>query len=121
MIASQERRDCGVVALAIAAGVDYDTAHEALRRHGRRRNCCTYRRHLHAAAKDLGARLVPRCIRKPNGGRYSVRTVADGLKPRTAYILHAYDHWIPFTDGQIRDWTAGRLHLVKEVYEVIKK
>lgn len=119
--ATGERRNCGPVALMLTTGEPYDKVHKALREQGRRTNRATHGWQLMHAGSALGYNLKRLTLRKPNGGKYTVRTVLDALKPKGNYILYIHDHFVPVVAGEVRDWTAGSLHRVKWVYEVTPK
>ena len=121
MTATGELRNCGVTALMLTTGESYDRVHKELKRLGRKTNCATHTWQLVQAGDAMGYHLRRFTPRKPNGSKYTVRTVLDALRPRGNYILYVHDHFVPVIAGEVRDWTAGRLNRVKWVYEVALK
>jgi hypothetical protein len=106
---SQERNDCGVVALANVADLPYDTAYAIAKASGRRARCISYADRVAEAARVAGVRVrklalrrrtLGRFVRERPVGRYYVRvghhivavvngTVTDGTK-LTRIVTHAY-------------------------------
>lgn len=117
--AYESNRDCAVYSLMHTTGKTYDECHEALEKRGRRRNCGTHHHTLVGAGHDLGFAITKRYLRRPGKAKqYTMKTIAEGLRPSGKYIIFVYGHFAPFVDGQVKDWSAGRNHRVKFVYEV---
>ena len=117
-----EDRDCGVTALSLTTGLDYDVCHAMLKKHGRKDKRGTPHTVLTRAGHELGFYLKKTYI-KPYGKakKYTMKTVADGLRRDTPYIIYIYNHFAPFTDGQCWDWSADTRCRVKYVYEVMPR
>lgn len=111
-----ERRDCGVISLALACDVSYAEAHAALKASGRRGRCGTYDYQMTQGARRLGFELVKEVVRQPGGGKYTMRTVGKALLKSRRYIAHVHDHYAAIVDGQVKDRTAGGLERVKWVW-----
>jgi hypothetical protein len=108
-LASNERNDCGVVALANAADLSYDWAYEIAKASGRRAGCCSYVDKVAEAARVNGVKLrklamrprtLAKFLRERPEGRYYVRVghhivavvngvITDRTKP-TKIVTHAY-------------------------------
>jgi len=108
-LASFERNDCGVTALANAADISYEWAYEIARASGRRAGCVSYAERVAETARANGIkvrkltlrrRTLGRFLRERPSGRYYVRvgnhivavvngTITDRTKP-TKIVTHAY-------------------------------
>ena len=130
--AKNETNDCTVRALAAASGASYDEAHAALAKHGR-----PYRKGptaswgfgkggrrfidcpaLRKAAADLGCTWR---VLEPT--EYTAKTMTTAERDRRLasgrYICMVRGHVAALVEGEVIDWTAGRRHQIKEVYEVV--
>lgn len=128
--AAGEKSDCTVKALAIAAGVNYNTAKAALKRNGREDGRGTKKSVVMAAAKELGKTLVsvnPKTfINKYPGIHKNLANVTTHHPERfhgvwedgRAYIAFTKDHALAIVNGVTHDWTAKRSLRVKSLYRV---
>lgn len=108
-----ENRDCAVRAVAIVSGVDYRAAHAALKAEGRKDRCGTYPVQYCAALTKMGFEA-----RKIEFRGATVRTIGSQLR-RGKFLVRVSRHVLAVVDGKVMDWTEGRLHRVKDVYEVV--
>lgn len=108
-IRSQERNDCGVVALANVAEISYQQAYAIAKASGRRARCRSYADRVMNAARKHGIvvgklalkrRTLATFVRQWNTGHYYVRvgghmvavvngTIADGTRG-TRIVTHVY-------------------------------
>lgn len=112
-----ERNDCTVIALSIAAGVDYATAHEAMRLEGRRNCRGVYLGQQSRALARLGRKLVS--VRMPTAR--TVTTLERALPSRGIFWAYTtgYRHVLACRAGKVLDWSAGRRHRIEEIYRVV--
>lgn len=108
-----ERNDCGVISLALACGVSYDGAHQALADAGRKNGRGSKVGAVVIAARALGfsAHLI-----KPRK-RMTVAKVGTHY-PRGRYIVLTRSHAAAMVDGGVLDWMNGRRFIVEEVVEL---
>ncbi len=120
-----EKKDCAVIALAVACRVDYATAHEALRLSGRKDKDGTPFDVTRAAVTRLGYKLhaYKRTTQK-GGSRYTPRTIGGRLK-KGYYLCRIVNrhtgHIFGVVNGQVMDHTAGGCHRIKYIYRVTKE
>ena len=115
-----ERNDCVVKALTAISELPYGTVHEVCRLAGRKRG-----RGMHmykwlplidtVGCKVTGKKYEPK---KPDGSGYTMKTILKGLHPNKKYLVHVRGHVAAVVNGKIVDWSAGRQHRVKTVYEI---
>ena len=137
-----ERNDCGVKALAVMLGGDYGRAHAALRSGGRvNGKGSPFGAMLRAIAAEG---LVATVFHSPNtlrlcdtynrrgayipqdavhGGIYSktVRTVEFELRdkfPGRRFLVFTSRHVLAFDGQKVIDWTVGRKHRVRFIWEI---
>ena len=127
-----EMNACSVVAVAIATGVNYETAHGkcALRGRSYRKGLCESR--MLRAMKDLdfvtepvegNHKMSPTLWRKKFGSSMTIGAMqrAGIIPKRGVYIVFTRSHVLCVRAGQIHDWTSGRRHRVTSVYHVRRK
>lgn len=108
-----ERADCTVCAVALLTNADYDEAHRAMHRAGRNYRHSASLSSILEALRSLGAWVSPG-IPPP---AKTVRTVERVLPPGR-FLVVTSKHVLAAVDGEILDWTKGRLHRVIRLYEV---
>lgn len=106
--AKNERNDCAVKAVAIATGVGYEKAHSVFAKLGRRNGRgVSWEQMVKAIKQCTGHDINYDQIFKPNGQRYTGRTIGQAL-PSGKYILIFKGHVAALVDGVIEDWTEAR-------------
>ena len=106
----RERNDCAVVAVAAAAGLDYSYVHRLFKERGRRSRCVTHYPVTQKVLDHLGCETEDvTCMF--NG--LTVRQLAKRLPATGTYLIRTSRHILCAKDGEIHDWTEGRLHRVK--------
>jgi hypothetical protein len=115
-----ERNDCTVRALTASTGLDYDICHEQLRKQGRRnRKGCHFFIEGPKAAEALGYQM-----RKMDRSEYNAKTMITAERDRNLrsgrYCVLVRGHVAAMVDGKVIDWSQGRRHCIKAVYEVTK-
>jgi hypothetical protein len=127
-----ESNDCTVKAVAIATGVNYETAHGKCALRGR-----SYRKGLSEskmrwAMKDLdfvtevvegNHKMSPTLWRQKYNSSMTIGSMqrAGIIPKRGVYIVFTRSHVLCVRAGQIHDWTSGRRHRVTSVYHVRRK
>ncbi|MCA9072528.1 MAG: hypothetical protein KDA84_26570 [Planctomycetaceae bacterium] len=108
-----EHNDCAVKAVAVAAGVSYQLAHDTLKANGRKDRKRTKPYMTFVALSDLGFTCHQIQVKAK-----TVRTIEKELNPNLVYLIKTRGHVLAYRDGRIQDWTQGRLHRIKAVYLV---
>lgn len=104
----KENNDCAVKAVAIATGVGYEKAHAVFAKLGRKpRHGVSWGQIVKAIEECTGRGVSYDQIFKPNGSRYTGKTIGKAL-PKGRYILIFRAHAAAMVDGVIEDWTDGR-------------
>ena len=127
-----ETNDCSVKAVAIATGVNYETAHGKCALRGR-----SYRKGLSAGAighavRDLGFvvdkveskhKMSPTLWRQKYSSSMTIGAMqrAGIIPKRGVYLVFTRSHVLCVRAGQIHDWTDGRRHRITSVYHVRRK
>ena len=115
-----EVSDCAVKAVAILGDLSYGDAHCLLKLAGREKCGVTYIHQTRQALEYLGldTKDQTKLWRDTRGGR-TVRTLARAMKGRTGtWLVWTSQHIFAAKDGEIHDWTAGRLHRILKVSQV---
>ena len=113
-ISHNERKDCTVVAMALALDLDYKTVHSAMaiagRKHGK---ACNFSVIGRKAAADLGF-LMETLL------DYSAKTMITAERdPKLAkgrYIIQIRRHVAALIDGKVIDWSQGRRKIINRIY-----
>lgn len=118
--AKRETNDCTVRALAVVAfGGNYEAAHNALRKAGRRNRRGMNIMAWQPAFKKAGAELMD-CT-----SEFSARTVRSAEKELARrndghkYIIRIRGHVAAWDGSQLIDWAAGRLHRIRNIFRVV--
>ena len=112
-----EKLDCTVVAYAIATGIDYAEAHDALRRAGRRNGHGFW---LHNPS-NLDKLLREQNFQAVEIGLHSVKgkTTKTIQLPRDhRYLVFVRGHVLAVQFGLVRDWSGERALRIKEIYRI---
>lgn len=115
--AHNEHNDCTVKALSAATGIDYADCHKAMAKAGRknRRGC-----HFHITGRDAAKALGFKMETVPDS-KYSAKTMITAERDRALksgrYVLRVRGHVAALVDGKIVDWSQGRRHIIKSVYQ----
>ena len=118
-----ERNDCAVIAVAIAFGLPYRTAHDVLSRHGRWQRQATS--HFWDSLIDIAAELDAEIsdvteVMRDRGAKTALS--AESKMPRQGtFIVGTYRHAFCFKDGQVHDWAKERRHRIQRIYRITEK
>ena len=104
---------CGVIGVAVVAGVGYGKAYHALRRAGRIHGKGVNKVQIVQALSELGY-SVKRTF-SYNGRQ--IKTMGRRL-PSRHHLVFFKSHVAAVREGQVMDWTAGRAHKVKDVWTI---
>lgn len=125
-----ECKDCSVVAVAIACGVDYEVAREALAAEGRQERTGVYTGQILRAVKRLGKDCKEVAstdfIYQYPGVHSKLKSVTTHHPDRfkkvwengKTYLLMTSRHVLTVQNGVNHDWTRGSSKRVQEIYEV---
>lgn len=114
-----ENNDCSVIAIAIAADLDYMAVHKVLARLGRKAGsgCSSYL--IRKTLQTLDVPYIERHLRQKNTNKYTPKTIELAL-PKGKHICNCYGHVFALVNGVVQDWTQGRNHHIKSVYTIVK-
>jgi len=128
-----ETNDCTVIAAVKACGIDYATAHAALKAQGRIEGKGTSRRQLNTAIELLGFKVEPRAAedfirRYPGCHANVIRNVTTHHPHRfnrvwqdgKTYLIYTKDHVAAVINGVNTDWCRAKAHRVESIVEIIK-
>jgi hypothetical protein len=124
-------RDCSVKVVAVACGVTYDEAQEALLVSGRGVGRGAYHHHISAAVRMLGRNVVrddnfirSRLERLRNNS-YVVKNLTTrqlAMFPELAaggtFLLYTSGHVVTLKDGVVHCWSATRPLYIRAAYRV---
>lgn len=129
-----ESRDCSVVSLAVACGVAYVEAHEAMEFHGRKAGRGASIASILAAVRTLGCdykrvSIAETIAKYPSGHRDVLKNVTTHHPERfpgvwkdgKRYLIFTTDHVLAVVDGLNHDWTKGRAKRAVSIYEITTK
>lgn len=126
-----ERGDCCVKMIALACGVNYETAHEACESAGRKRRQGMSFNQYEQVFTQFGflmERVDPREFidqyPSPHDTLKNVTThhpdrFKDVWQDGYVYVLHTNQHVTVVINGRNHDWTHGRALRVKSIHKVI--
>lgn len=127
-----ERLDCSVKAVAILCGVDYEVAHAALEKAGRRFGHGAYTHQIKTAINDLGYRLIniklADVIANYPGAHKNLQSITNHHPHRfnkvwrdgNNYCFFNATHVAAVINGELIDWSIGRPMRVTSLYKVVK-
>ena len=106
---------CAVVAIAITCQVSFGKAFNLAKRLGRITGKGTPWRIITTSYEALGYKLV-----RVESGAKTVSTLGRHLPSSGRYLVHVRGHVLAFDDGVVKDWSEGRRHRIKDIYQVVK-
>lgn len=117
--AMNETRDCAVKAIAVVGDLSYEDAHTLLELYGRKRKHGTKRYMTRKALKFLDLQTKDVTDQFRDAGAKTVRTLGRVIKNKKGtYLVFTASHVLAVRDGEICDWTDGRLHRIQGVERV---
>jgi len=113
----KEKSDCAVKAVAIAAGIHYVDVHGMMASEGRRHRDGTPNPITYSVLEMLGFRLDD--VTNKYKAR-TVRTLGREMKNVSgSYLVWVRGHILCIRDGEVCDWTNGRLHRIQKIAKVV--
>jgi hypothetical protein len=106
---------CAVVALAITCQVSFGKAFNLAKRLGRVTGKGTPWNIIFASYEALGYKLV-----RVESYAKTVSSLSQHLPSTGRYLVHVRGHVLAFDGGTVKDWSEGRRHRIKDVYQVVK-
>lgn len=108
-----ETNDCAVRAVAAVTNTPYDLTWKAFMHLGRKSRKGTPFHITLRVLKSLGvlAELKPKPAK-------TVRTLKRVLPKKGRFLVRTAGHILPCVNGEVIDWTDGRLNRVKEFWEI---
>jgi len=115
---ANEREDCTVIALSIAAGLPYDVAHGMLEREGRKAGDGVQFHFAMAHMTALGTKTLCGYKVTPRSCGPKGRTVTQVLRdfPNGRLICCTKDHAFAVIDGTKHDYATGTRDRVRALY-----
>ena len=114
-----ETKDCAVKAVAIVTNTPYKVVHGLMAKHGRKPRQGTYMATTMAVLKELGIWVEKN--NETSAIQCRSRTVNQlkaNLPKKGRYLVRTSRHILACVDGKVCDWTDGRRHRPKEVFEI---
>lgn len=109
----KEKKDCAVRAVTAVSNLPYEYVRRAFARNGRISGRGTPFPVIWKTLKELNLWVEA----KPKPAK-TVRSLKKSLPKKGRYLVFVRGHMLAAVDGQIIDWTDGRLHRITEYYEV---
>lgn len=117
-----DRNACSVVALTIVTGKSYKKCYDALKKVGRKHGDGARVCDIFEAAALLGKRVT---IAPQSAAIRKAKTVNQiekvGVARTRKYLVIVNGHILAVAGGKVHDWTSGRKHRPKYIYQVISK
>lgn len=111
-----ENHDCAVRAIAAVSGFSYADVRAYLASRGRRKGRGTANYLIAETLNLLEVKRTERPDLKAKGK--TVRTLARVIPKTGKFLVNTRGHILAIVDGEVLDWTKGRLHRVESVLEV---
>jgi len=111
-----ETNDCTVKALSVTTGRTYQDCHNALRMAGRKRRRGASMKIMQEAAEALGYYFERR--HSPISAKTVTSAERDPALSSGNIVLLTRGHVAGMSDGKVIDWTKGRRHRIKAVFDV---
>jgi len=108
-----ETNDCAVVAVAAVCNVPYEYAHSLFKKHGRRNRGSTKATMISAVLKDM--QVWPELIRPK---AKTVKSLKYCLPEKGRFLVWTSRHILACVNGEIIDWTEGRLHRITKMHRI---
>lgn len=113
----KEANDCTVKAITAVTGVHYVDVHSLLAKHGRPHRKGAQKHTQYRTLKDLGFKMEHIKVKSK-----TVRTLGRELKNQPGnYLVWVKGHVLAVKDGEVLDWTNGRLHRINMVVRIKSK
>jgi hypothetical protein len=110
---------CTVVTTAIAANVPYGRAFNLLKSFGRETGKgVPFALIDRQVFRELGFKLIKQGDFNTRWG--TVSTITKKLPSKGTFIAYVRGHVLTIRDGVVMDWTEGRRHRIRNVYQVVK-
>lgn len=114
----KEANDCTVKAITAVTGVHYVDVHALLAKHGRPHRRGAQKHTQYRTLKDLG--FVYRNVKLKDCK--TVRTLGRRFRGvKGTFLAWTRGHVLAIVDGEVLDWTNGRLHRIINIVEVVSK
>lgn len=115
----KETDDCAVMSLALATGISYQEAHEALKIEGRKNCQGTYAFQIEKAAQRFGFKLVM----LPKEHRYYKAKTIRSLQKKIlagSFIVASTRHFSAIVDCEVEDWANNTCKRIQIIYKIEK-
>lgn len=108
-----EDKDCAVRAVTVVSNLPYTYVHKVFEQCGRKHRDGTY---FETTLKVLQKLNI--CIETAKTEAKTIRSLKHELPEKGRFLVRVRGHILAAVDGEIIDWTEGRLHRIKEFYQV---
>lgn len=113
--AHNEKNDCAVKAVTVISNMPYNYVHKRFCEHGRRSR--------HGTPKSITNSVLAslQMWREDVTKQFPARTVRslEGMLPEEGrFLIHTAGHILGAKNGEIIDWTKGRLHRIIKIERV---
>ena len=110
-----ETNDCAIVAVTYVSGEPYKKVHTEFTKLGRQFRRPTNFLITCSALVTLGLKIKD--VRDQFKAK-TVVTLGRELPKKGRFLIRVSHHILAAVDGEILDWTAGRRHRIREIWEV---
>lgn len=115
----KEACDCSVKAIAIACGIQYKEALDALAQAGRKPRQGSFKYQQRNALLALGFKMEDLGKpTRPNGGGFTVRTIHEFLPRKGHFMIYTNGHVAAVLNQHVEDWTINRMHRITGVWRI---
>lgn len=113
-VALGEKNDCAVRAVTALSNLPYNYVNALFRRNGRRRGRGTPWPIIWKSIKNLNLT----CEETKIFTAKTVTSLEKQLPKKGRFLVHVSGHVLAAVNGKVVDWTSGRRHRIKRVWEV---
>ncbi len=110
-----ETNDCAVKAVAIVTNTPYKVVHKMMAKRGRKPRKGTYIHTTLAVLKDLGV-WVERNDKLFKSS--TINQLKHELPKKGRFLVRTSSHILACVNGEVCDWTDGRRHRPKAIFEI---
>ena len=113
--AKNEKNDCAVRAVTVVSNMPYSSVHEVFRLCGRKPKRSTAKFITNEVLQAL--QIWREDVTKQFPAK-TIRTLGRMLPKKGRFLIHTSGHILAARNGEIWDWTKGRLHRILKIEQV---
>ena len=108
-----ENKDCAVRAITAISNLPYSYVHRVFYECGRRRRCSTPFYVTEAVLRRLNI-----WADRIKTDAKTIRSLKGTLPKKGRFLVRTRGHILGCVNGEVIDWTDGRLHRIREIYKI---